>query len=191
MHSGDGNESLRPYSYWFKTGIDDAVDERAKQMALAFGLDHIVIDRNRPHDRTASIFCSNTAHIRGKPAITTEAGSVGVPTESAIALNVQGAMGVLRHLNMIPGHRALLERPYWIDPSEVLTSPESGTWHPAVAADETVSKGALVGRVTDYFGEIIAEVKAPMDGLILYVVVSPAISKGEPICMIGRARREN
>jgi len=191
MHSGDGNESLRPYSYWFKLGLDDAVDERAKQMALAFGLDHIVVDRNRPTDRTASIFCSNTAHIRGKPAITTEAGSLGVPTESAIALNVQGAIGVLRHLNMIPGHRALLERPYWIDPSEVLVSPESGTWRPSVEADQTVAKGALVGRVMDYFGEPIADVHAPMDGLVLYVVVSPAISKGEPICMIGRARRDN
>jgi predicted deacylase len=191
MHSGDGNESLRPYSYWFKLGIDERVDDRAKQMALAFGLDHIVVDRNRPNDRNASVFCSNTAHLRGKPAITTEAGSAGVPTESAIALNQQGAIGVMRHLNMIPGHRALLERPYWIDPSEVLTSPETGTWQPTVQADETVAKGALIGRVSDYFGEIIAEVRAPMDGLVLYVVVSPAMTKGEPICMIGRARREN
>jgi predicted deacylase len=191
LHSGDGNESLRPYAYWFKLGIDDAVDDRAKQMALAFGLDHIVVDRNRPNDRNASIFCSNTAHLRGKPAITTEAGSIGVPTESAIALNVQGAIGVMRHLNMIPGHRALLERPYWIDPSEVITSPETGTWQPTVEADETIAKGALVGRITDYFGDVIAEVKSPMDGLVLYVVVSPAMTKGEPICMIGKARREN
>src|SRR5438067_4212640 len=62
MHSGDGNEALRPYSYWNKLGVDDAVDEQARAMALAFGLDHIVIDRGRPRERNASLFCSNTAH---------------------------------------------------------------------------------------------------------------------------------
>jgi len=190
MHSGDGNESLRPYSYWNKLGVDDAVDERAKQMALAFGLDHIVVDRGRPRDRNASIFCSNTAHLRGKPAVTTEAGGVGIPTESAVALNVQGAIGVMQHLEMLPGRRELVERPFWIDPSEVLVSPDTGTWRPAVAVDEHVEKGALFGRVTNYFGETIAEVRAPMEGLVLYVVVSLAMGKGEPLGMIGRVTRE-
>ena len=46
LHCGDGNESLRPYSYWM-TSDQPAVDEASKQMALAFGLDHIVIDRDR------------------------------------------------------------------------------------------------------------------------------------------------
>jgi predicted deacylase len=191
MHSGDGNESLRPYSYWNKLGLDEAVDERAKKMALAFGLDHIVVDRGRPRDRNASIFCSNTAHLRGKPAVTTEAGGVGVPTETAIALNVQGAVGVMQYLEMLPGRRELVEHPYWIDPSEVLTSPETGTWHPEVKADEHVTKGALFGRITNYFGETIAEVHAPIDGLVLYVVVSPAMGRGEPLGMIGQTTREN
>jgi hypothetical protein len=191
MHSGDGNESLRPYAYWNKLGVDDAVDERAKQMALAFGLDHIVVDRGRPRDRTASIFCSNTAHLRGKPAVTTEAGGVGIPTESAVALNVRGAIGVMQHLEMLPGRRELVERPCWIDASEVLMSPDTGTWRPAVEVDEHVEKGALFGCVTNYFGETIAEVRAPMDGLVLYVVVSPAMGKGEPLGMIGRVMREH
>lgn len=191
MHSGDGNESLRPYSYWSKLELDAAVDARARQMALAFGLDHIVVDRDRPRDPRASVFCSNTAHVRGKPAITTEAGGAGVPTESAITLNVQGALGVMRHLEMLPGHRALVERPYWIEPSALVTSPASGTWHPAVEADDHVAQGALLGHLTDYFGETIGEVRSPMDGVVLYIVVSPAMSLGEPIGMIGRATREN
>src|ERR1043166_1270929 len=61
LHSGDGNEALRPYSYWNNLGLDDRVDRVAREMALAFGLDHIVIDRGRPRDPNASVFCSNTA----------------------------------------------------------------------------------------------------------------------------------
>lgn len=185
MHSGDANEALRPYSYWNKLGADDAVDQRARDMALAFGLDHIVIDRGRPRDRGASLYCSNTAHVRGKPAVTTEAGAVGVPTEDMVAVNVRGAFRVMRHLDMLPGPRELVEHPYWIEESEVLTSPDTGTWHPAVQPDQQVAKGTLMGRLTNYFGETIADVRSPMDGVVLYVVVSPAMGKGEPLGMVG------
>jgi hypothetical protein len=185
MHSGDGNEELRPYSYWNQLGVDADVDRRARELALAFGLDHIVIDRGRPRDPRATVFCSNTAHVRGKPAVTTEAGGVGVPTEEMVALNARGAVRVMRYLGMLPGAREMVE-PKWIDPSEVLTSPGTGLWYPSVHADQHVERGAPFGRLTDYFGETIAEVRAPMAGVVLYVVVSPAMSAGEPIGMVGQ-----
>ena len=186
MHSGDGNELLRPYSYWNNLGLDARVDRVARDMALAFGLDHIVIDRGRPRDITATAFCSNTAHVRGKPAVTTEAGAVGVPTDAMVTLNVRGALRVMRYLKMLPGPVEMVEQPCWIDPSEVLTSPETGTWHAAVRADQQVLKGDLLGRLTDYFGEPIADVTSPMDGLVTFVVVSPAMGKGEPVAMVGK-----
>lgn len=185
MHSGDGNEALRPYSYWNQLGIDPAVDARARDLALAFGLDHIVIDRGRPRDRDASVFCSNTAHVRGKPAVTTEAGEVGVPTDDMVLTNVRGAFRVMRHLDMLPGPKEMVERPRWLDPSEVLLSPETGLWYPAVRPNQHVAGGALIGRLTDYFGAEIAQIRAPFAGIITYVVVSPAMTKGEPIAMIG------
>lgn len=184
MHSGDGNEQLRPYSYWNHLGVDQKVDNIARDMARAFGLDHIVVDRGRPRDPAATLFCSNTAHVRGKPAVTTEAGQVGVPSDDEVALNVRGAFSVLQYLRMIPGNATLVP-PIWIDPSQVLTSPTTGTWHPAVRAEQRVTTGELLGRITDYFGNTIEEVRSPMDGLLLYVVVSPAISEGEPLAMVG------
>jgi len=188
MHSGDANEALRPYSYWNKLGVDESVDARARDLALAFGLDHIVIDRGRPRERGASVFCANTAQVRGKPALTTEAGEVGVPTTEMIELNVQGAFRVMRHLGMLAGAPQMIQRPKWIEPSQVLTSPGTGTWHPAVRPDQHVERGALFGRLTDYFGDTIAEVRSPMDGVVLYVVASPAISEGEPLGMVGQIK---
>ena len=44
LHCGDGNESLSPYSYWITTGPAGVADE-SRALALAFGLDHIVVDR--------------------------------------------------------------------------------------------------------------------------------------------------
>jgi predicted deacylase len=185
IHSGDGNEALRPYAYWNKLGVDDRVDTIAREMALAFGLEHIVIDRGRPSDLDASLFCANTAHARGKPAVTTEAGAVGVPTEDMVALNARGAFRVMRYLGMLPGPKEMVEHPRWIEPSQVLTSPETGAWHPAVVPDQHVEAGDLLGRLTDYFGNPIAEVRSPLAGIVTYVVVSPSMGKGEPVAMVG------
>ena len=186
MHSGDANEALRPYSYWNQLGVDDRVDTVAREMALAFGLDHIVVDRGRPRDLAATLYCSNTAHARGKPAVTTEAGEVGVPTEDMVACNVRGAFRVMRYLGMLPGTRERVEHPCWLEPSEVITSPGTGTWYPAVRPNQYVMKGALLGHLTDYFGEPMAEVRSPLEGVVLYMVVSPAMREGEPIGMVGR-----
>ena len=38
LHGGDTDESLRPYSYWTKTGNQQ--DRVSREMVLAFGLDH-------------------------------------------------------------------------------------------------------------------------------------------------------
>lgn len=185
IHSGDANEALRPYAYWNQLGLDERVDRIAREMVLAFGIDHIVIDRGRPRDPEASLFCSNTAHVRGKPAVTTEAGGLGVPTEEMIALNAEGAFRVMRYLKMLPGPLEQVKKPRWIDPSVVVTSPGTGTWYPAVRPDQTVAAGEVLGRITSYFGEPLAEVTSPLDGVVLYVVMSPAMGKGEPIAMVG------
>ncbi len=186
MHSGDGNEALRPYSYWNKLGVDERVDTVARELALAFGLDHIVVDTGRPKDPRATLFTSNTAHVRGKPAVTTEAGSVGVPTEEMIELNVRGAFRVMRYLGMVAGEREMVEHPKWIVESDVLTSPDTGTWHPNVVPDQVVRTGDVLGRLTNYFGDVIVEVTSPLDGVVLYVVVSPSMNANEPLAMVGR-----
>ena len=48
-----------------------------------------------------------------------------------------------------------------------------------------MTKGARLGRITDFHGKTIEEVLAPFDGHILYVVGTPPITKGEPVAMIG------
>lgn len=190
MHAGDGNESLRPYTYWSDLRVDRRVDSLAKLMALAWGNDHIIIDTGRPTDPAASVYTTNTANLRGKPAITTEVGYLGVPDEEMVERNRTSAMRLLRHLDMLPGAKEYVEHPVWIDRNEVLTSPESGTWHAHVRRGETVQKGTPLGRVTDYFGNELAVVRSPMAGVVLYVVGTPAITKGEPLGMIGHILEE-
>ena len=184
MHAGDGNESLRPYSYWMPLGLDARVDSIAREMGMAFGHEIIVVDSQRSKDPRASVYTSNTAMTRGKPAITTENGWLGVPDEQMITRNVTGAFRLLRYFGMLPGRREL-SRPTFITRTEVLRSPAGGVWHAAVQRDQRVREGDLWGFVTDPFGGNRTEIRAPFSGRVLYVVGTPAMNQGEPVGMIG------
>ena len=183
VHCGDGNESLRPYTYWITTGTPE-VAEAGKQLALAFGFDHIVVDRERPVDEGASVYLSNTAITRGKPALTIESGGLARTDEESIAAIERGVAGVLRHLGMRGDGPAPVAQPIWLERSEVLRSGGTGIFYPAVERGHTVAQGTLIGRVSDFHGRIIEEIRAPFAGEILYVIGTPAISKGEPIAYV-------
>jgi len=184
VHCGDGNESLRPYTYWITTGAPSVADA-GKQMALAFGLDHIVVDRERPADANASVYLSNTAITRGKPALTIESGGLARTDEASVAAIERGAAGLLKHLGMRADGPAPVAQPIWIERSEVLRSSATGIFYPAVERGHTVAEGTIIGRVTDFHGRVLEEVRSPFAGEILYVIGTPAISKGEPIAFVG------
>lgn len=190
IHSGDGNESLRPYTYWSPLRLNARADSIAREMALAWGNDHIVIDTVRPRDRLASVYTQNTAHIRGKPALTTEAGYLGIAAEDMVQRNVDGVFRLLRYFRMIPGTVELVRQPLFFERTEVLRSPATGVWHPKVERGQSVQKGMMIGVLTDFFGTTLAEIRAPFGGIVLYVVGTPAMSQGEPMGMIGEPRLE-
>jgi predicted deacylase len=184
LHCGDGNESLRPYVYQTVTG-DASFDNRTAELVAHCGFDHIILDRGRPSDPAASVYCSNTAITRGKPAVTVEAGFLGVPDEKSASLIVAGVENVLRYLKIAPGSARRLRKPVYLDPAPVLTSPETGLLYPHVKRDQTVKKGAILAHITDFFGKKIAEIKSPVAGKVLYIVATPPITKGQPIGCVG------
>ncbi|HYT69901.1 MAG TPA: M14 family metallopeptidase [Gemmatimonadales bacterium] len=190
IHAGDGNESLRPYTYWSPLGLNPRADSIAREMALAWGTDYVVIDTARPRDPAASVYTQNTAHLRGKPALTTEAGYLGIPAEDMVQRNVQGAFRLLRYLRMLAGDVEQVPHPLWFDRAEVLRSPGTGIWYPLVERGHAVQKGTVMGVVTDFFGNTLAEIPAPFAGVVLYVVATPAISQGEPLGMVGHPVEE-
>jgi len=184
LHCGDGNESLRPYAYWQVTG-DARIDEAGKQMVLAFGLDHVVIDRERPADPEHTMYTSNTAVRRGKPAVTVESGGMGSTDEASVARLEAGVLSVMAHLGMLEAPSVRVEHPIWIDRAQVVTSPATGLWRPVVDQKDNVASGALLGRITDPFGNVTHDVRAPFAGEVLYVLGTPPITEGEPLAFVG------
>lgn len=185
MHCGDGNESLRPYSYWMIGGVPQ-VDEASKQMALAYGLDHIVVDRQRPADPAKSVYTATTAILQGKPAITTESGGMGLTDDAAVTAHEAGALSLIAHLKIMEAPSVRVDTPIWITRSEVVRSPVDGIWKPAVEKMQPVATGTLLGRIQDPFGKLLKEIRAPFAGEILYVVATPPVMTDEPLAMVGQ-----
>ncbi len=184
LHGGDTDESLRPYSYWTKTG-NEKQDQISREMVLAFGLDHIIISADRPKDPQASRYLENTATTRGKPSITTEAGHAGtVETDDLNAL-VNGCLSVMRFLKMLPGTPAVIEHPVWIEKVVTLASEQTGMFYPLVKRGAYVGQGMKVGYVTDYLGRVVFEARAPVAGVVLYLCAVPSMTKGATIANIG------
>jgi predicted deacylase len=185
MHSGDGNEELIPYSYWNRLGLDARADSIGREMVLAWGSPGVVIDTARPRNPGASVYTQNTAQLRGKPSITTELGALGQIDERMIQRNEDGVFRLLRYFGMLPGRATLTADPAWYPRTEVLSSPATGVWFPLVDGGQWVPAGKVLGYVTDYFGERLAEVTAPFAGVMLYVVKTPPTTQGEPLGMLG------
>jgi len=189
MHCGDGNEALIPYTYWMISG-DKGFDARTRELALAFGLPHIIIDETRGSVLKESKYLGNTAILRGKPAITTEAGYLGRTDEESVARNVRGVLSVMRHLDMIAGEPEPARDPVWIDKYEVVYSRWSGLFAPRVEMGYFVRQGQVVGTVTDYLGTWKEDVKAPFTGILLYVIGTPPCNEGEPLFEVGRVKEK-
>lgn len=189
MHCGDGNEALIPYTYWMICG-EEKIDEISKQMALAFGIRHIIIDSTRPRDLKDSRYLSWTAILRGKPSITTEYGHLGRTDEEMIEANVQGVLNVMKYFGLIPGKANLLSDPIWIDKYEVIYSKYDGLFYPLAKMGDFVQTGQIVGRIEDYFGDLMEEVRAPFTGILLYIINTPPCNTGEPLFEVGRIKEK-
>jgi uncharacterized protein len=184
LHGGDLDESLRPYSYWTKTG-NETQDAKSREMVLAFGLDTIIVSADRPKDLAASRYLENTASLRGKASITAEAGHAGTVEPEDVKALVDGTLSVMRYLKMMEGTPSTVEAPVWIERVAGMTSEVNGIFYPAVKRGTYVQKGMKVGHITDYLGKVVYEAKAPESGVVLFIRAVPSMTRGETIANIG------
>ena len=184
-HCGDGNEDLMHYLYCTVTG-DKEMDEKIRGLAISYNFKVIVHDRGRPNDIIQSKYVSNTAIVRGKPAITIESGKLGQWPEKDINEIVRGTYNILKHLKMIAGEPEMRFESVWVEEQKILRSEQTGLFFPLLSRGDHVQKGEKIGYITDFFGNVIQDITSPYSGILLYIVGTPPMSKGEPMAFIGK-----
>ena len=111
---------------------------------------------------------------------------MGLTDEVSVRAQEAGALSVMAELGMLDAPSLRVERPLFIDRAQVLTAPATGVWHPVVEKMQSVATGTLIGRITDAFGNVTHELRAPFAGEVLYVVATPPVSEGEPLAYVGQ-----
>jgi uncharacterized protein len=178
LHGGDLVEALEPFA------IYDASphEERTHAIALAFGLPYVV--RQELDESGLGGMTSSAAASAGIPAVIAEAGGCGQLEDAATTLLVDGVRNVLRHLEMLPGEPSppkarVIGKFIWLRASQ------DGWWQPVVSAGDEIAEGQLVGTLRTLYGDVLEELRAPRDGVVLFLTTSPAVCADGPLLGLG------
>jgi uncharacterized protein len=156
LHGGDMVEALEPFSI-FETDESEA-------LALAFGLPYVT--------RAQAPSGMTTSAARG-PAIIAEAGGIGQLTADAVDLLVAGVGRALGWLGMLPASDSAPVRV--LGDHRFVYGQAAGWWESAVQVGAEVREGEPLGVIKDLFGDVVEEVVAPQDGVVLWQTTSPAV----------------
>ena len=209
LHGGDIPEALVPFVIC-RAGNDE-VAKKSKAIAMAFGLPYVLtvskpVQPSKGHRPGAGGLSSYAAAAdKGTPAILAEAGGAGQMQEEAVSLLVNGVVNVMRHLGMIED--AKFES--YIANSETNSKPKpkktarsavattvltkfewlytksTGVWYPKVAEGEAVREGEQIGTVGDLFGDTLEEIVSPVNGVVLFLTISPSVLENGLLMGIG------
>jgi hypothetical protein len=181
LHGGDLVEALHPFSVYSVSG-DEALDAKSLSMARAFGLPYVVASQPQPGGLSGTTI--DAAAAVGVPGIIAEAGSSGLLTEPETQMMVDGLENTLRSLGMLegevrPANVTAVQRFTW------LRSPAEGMWYPLVNTGEQVCEGQQIGRIGNLYGDTVAEIDAPHDGVILFITSAAAMAKDGILISVG------
>jgi uncharacterized protein len=209
LHGGDIPEALVPFVIC-RAGHDE-VAKKSKAIAMAFGLPYVLtvskpVQPSKGHRAGAGGLSSYAAAAdKGTPAILAEAGGAGQMQEEAVSLLVNGVVNVMRHLGMIEdakfeSHIANSETNSKAKPKKtarstvattVLTkfdwlyTKSTGVWYPKVAQGDAVREGEQIGTVGDLFGATLEEIASPVNGVVLFLTISPSVLENGLLMGIG------
>jgi predicted deacylase len=202
LHGGDIPEALVPFVIC--GAGNDEVAKKSKAIAMAFGLPY-VLTVGKPVQPSKGQSSYAAAAEKGIPATLAEAGGVGQMQEEAVSLLVNGVVKVMRHLGMIAdanfeSHISTSEtnskpKPNKTARSAVATTvltkfdwvytKSTGVWYPKVAPGNVVIEGEQIGTVGDLFGDTLEEIVSPVNGVVLFLTISPSVLENGLLMGIG------
>ena len=174
LHSGDGFEELMPYVYY--VGETDVADKSAA-MAACVNTKYCV------KSRCLTGGAYNLASVNGVPSVLIERGQLSQLPREQVEQDKTDVLNILRHLGIIEGEPVIYDKQILREMS--IASPATGCWYPELHAGDSFRQGDKLGTIKDYFGEVLQEINAPEDGIILYQTASLNIVEGGPMISYG------
>lgn len=174
LHSGDGYETLIPYTYYLG---DSPAEEQSREMAECVNTRYCV----RSKCRTGGAY--NIASLCGIPSILIERGQLSLLSRQEIDMDKADIYNILRRIGVLSGMYTVYPKQELLENSE--DAPYTGCWYPNVKVGETFQKGQKLGEIRDYFGRILFTAIARNDGILLHQCSSLNIIENGPMVTYG------
>ena len=157
-------------------------DKGALELAQAFAAPFILPSKLIPKS------FRKEANKRGVPVVVYEAGESLRFDEFAISQGIAGSLRVMEHLGMTKKNKAVPERDaVLLSTSRWVRANRAGLFHVAVENGAQVSKGQILGTLSDAFGGHRTTLRAPWDGWVLCVNNHPVANRGDALFRVGRS----
>ena len=178
MHGGGVALAISPTVIYREMGSDE-LQAKAKELAYATGVDLVW----RGGGKWGGAI--NVEGMRaGKPTITVELGGEGRCLDKFVDAQRKAIENVMKYYKMIPGVPDLPKERI-IAPGSFDFSTKGGLLRTKKQLRDLVKKGEVIATISDLFGDVVEEIKAPHDGIIVSQRTFPTIHAGEWTVFVG------
>lgn len=181
IHGGDLNEALIPHLYYAGKADQEIID-KIKDIAAVLDVKYMVKSNS-----TTGVHSYGS--INGIPSMLLERGGMGLCLKEDVRAYKKDLYSVLNKMKIMISEEELKEEmPIDITEANYLEALNEGCWISFVEVGEVISKGQLLGEVTDFFGNVIDKYYAEFDGVVMYKTVALAVTKDSPLVAYGKLK---
>lgn len=181
LHGGDLHEKTMSFVYYPGIGEEEIIKSSCEAAK------HLNVNYRVKSKATSGAY--NSAAILGTPSLLIERGSCGLWEKSEVDLYKKDIYRILEHKQVIKkGFLQKNEGQKEIQNAIYIDSEFDGYWYPKVIPGEKIEKGQLIGVVCDCFGKELKNYYSEVDGVVLYITLSLAISKNNSLIAYGEEK---
>lgn len=184
IHSGGAHSFLSETIF---ASTDEKAIELAQAMGEGWGL---ILKVFLPKGSPPAVM-----YEAGKQAITVELGgrSATSPRDFHRCARVlaDGVLNVLKHYQVIDGAPTYSDK--WLTGVQhALLAPASGLFlaEPSLEFQKPMRRSDLIARIVDVYGDLLAELRAPVDGMIFGLRALPNVQTGDWCCFYAEIQGE-
>lgn len=185
LHGGDIPEALVPFVIHPVTG-NEPIDTKSREMALVYNIPLVVSGKLGALPQPVQTAGFRAMMLEGIPSILAESGQQGILNLEDAERHLVGLRNIMIHLGMRQGEVVNTVKRLFSEEHSAMRSEFEAMWYPYVHLGEMVSTGQIIGQYRNFFGEPIADVKAPLDGHITVIRTSPNVATGNVIIEMDR-----
>jgi predicted deacylase len=197
FHGGDSVEENLNFPIINETG-DKSIDKTSMDIAKCYNSDYMWVYRGdiswkknikgewESEDKTRK---EGGLHKRtfprgGIPIVVPEAGGSGKVDEASVKFLYDGTLNVLKYLKVIEGAPTQGNPKIYYTQNRIQVS-NAGFFLSKKKIGDLVSKGEVIGKVRNLFGEVIEEVESPVNGVFNFHMFHASVMPGNVVMIIG------